>query len=139
MPSLRIIAKSGRQNVKLKSVIHNCYNAVYDIYLKTRHNTLPLLIQYSNPNTSIPSEFMGVSLSQQTDYGRNASTYDKAYWKDKECYNFHKKIHPSSHCPNKNKNKYGDYDKYKYSKEIKSSIKDLSKDMKSSKKTFTNL
>jgi len=30
-------------------------------------------------------------------------TFDKKYWKDKECYKCHKKGHPSNHCPDNKK------------------------------------
>ena len=48
------------------------------------------------------------------------------------------RVHPYYHCPKRNNKKDKD-DKYKSSKEIKSIIKNLSKDTKKAKKTFTIL
>ena len=49
------------------------------------------------------------------------------------------KGHPYSYCPNDNKKKDNGYNKYKSSKEIKSTIKKLCTEMKKSKKKFNTL
>ena len=40
----------------------------------------------------------------------NKAPYDKKYWKDKECYNCGKKVHPANHCknPKKARKRYSD-------------------------------
>ena len=99
-----LLQHSGRQHVKLKSDIHNDYTTGDGRYPKTNHNTLHILTQYTKPIMTRNYESKENSFSQKNGNRRNTQTYDKTYWKDKECYNFHQKSHPSSHCPN-NKNK----------------------------------
>jgi hypothetical protein len=68
---------------------------------------LHLLDKYSKSvivSPTTPSE--GTSFAQQGGQGsrganRSSTTYDKNYWKDKDCFNCNKKGHPSSHCPDK--------------------------------------
>ena len=97
------------------------------------------MTQYTNPTIQRNSKSQGKLSVQRTGNGRNPQTYHEPYWKDKECYNFHQKVHPYSHCPNnKNKKYYGD-ENFKYSKESKASNKNLSKNMKKDKNTFTKL
>ena len=52
---------------------------------------------------------------------------------------FSKKGHPYPHCTNNKKKKDDDNNKSNYSKNIKTSIKNLHKYMKKAKKTFTTL
>ena len=97
------------------------------------------MTQYTKPIININSESQVNSFSHPTSDESNPQTYDKAYWKYKECYNFHQKGHKSSHCPN-NKKKKDDYNKNpKSRKESKASITNMYKYMKKSKNTFTTL
>ena len=107
--------------------------------MKTQQNTLNILTHYTKPNISRNSKSEGHSFDHISSDIRDNQTYDKAYCKDKEWYNCHKKVHPSSHCLNKSKKKDDNDDKSKSIKEIKASIKNLPKYMKNAKKTLTNL
>jgi hypothetical protein len=66
--------------------------------------------------------------------GHDSSTYDKKYWNEKECYKYHKKGHPATHCPNKPSD-----DDDRYTASAASSVKKLKKDLKSIKKAFTTV
>ena len=92
IPCLCLITTSWRQHVKLKSDINNGYTTGDYRYPKTWQNTLHLLTQYTNPTITRDSESQGKSFAQRTGYGRNPQTYDKAYCKDKEWYNCHKRV-----------------------------------------------
>ena len=118
-----LFKQRGRQNVKLNSDIHNDSTAGNDIYLKTRQNTLNILNQYTNPTVPRNSGSRVNSFAQRTGDRRNPQTYEKAYCKDKECYNCHKEGHPYSHCPNKKKKRINDNNKSNSSKESKTIIK----------------
>jgi hypothetical protein len=63
--------------------------------------------------------------------GTTKKSFNKEYWKDKECYNCDGTGHPSSHCPKDDANDDN--------KSQAKSVKKLTKDMKSMKKTFTQL
>jgi hypothetical protein len=62
------------------------------------------------------------------------STYDKKYWKEKECYKCHKKGHPATHCPKKPSD-----DDDRSTASAASSVNKLKKDLKSIKKAFTTV
>jgi hypothetical protein len=66
--------------------------------------------------------------------GHDSSTYDKKYWKNKECYKCHKKGHPATHCPKKPSD-----DDDRSTASAASSVKKLNKDPKSIKKAFTTV
>jgi hypothetical protein len=143
------LRQSGKQHNKLKVDLQNDFTTGDDRYPKNRQSTLHLLDKYSksiivSPTTS--SE--GTSFAQQGNQGRGASnrssnTYDKSYWKDKDCYNCNKKGHPSSHCPDKIADKEKDNDdkslSTRNSKSSKSSKSSISKAQKKLKKSFATL
>jgi hypothetical protein len=66
--------------------------------------------------------------------GHESRTYDKKYWKDKECYKCHKKGHPATHCHKKP----SDSDDCSTASTA-SSVKKLKKDLKSIKKALTTV
>jgi hypothetical protein len=66
--------------------------------------------------------------------GHDSSTYDKKYWKDKECYKCHKKGHPATHC-----NKKPSDDDGRSTASAASSVKKLKKYLKFIKKAFTTV
>ena len=69
--------------------------------------------------------------------GRGHKPFEKEYWKDKECFNFNKKGHPSSSFPEAVKNA-DDASISSRSSQAKSVTK-LTKDFKKMKKSFTQL
>jgi hypothetical protein len=124
--------QSGKQHNKLKVDLQNDFTTGDDRYPKNHQLTLHLLEKYSKSIIVSPTTTSeGTSFAQQG--GRFSSqkenTYDTKYWKDKECYNCNKKGHPSSHCPDKNKD---DDDKSVSSKVSKATSKS-SRTSKSSK------
>ena len=58
---------------------------------------------------------------------------NKKHWKDKECYGYGKKGHPSSHCPKEKKKDDDD------NASTAASIKKLTKELKGMKKQFTTI
>jgi hypothetical protein len=65
--------------------------------------------------------------------GHDSSTYDKKYWKDKECYKCHKMSHPATHCGKKSNS--NDDDDSSAAATV-NSVKKLQKDIKSMRKAF---
>ena len=111
-----LLQQSGRENVKLNSDIHNGYTTGDERYTKTRQNTLHILNQYTKPTIQRNIESQGNYFKQKTGDVSNTKTYDRAYWKYKECYNYHQKVHQYSNCKNKKKKKDDDNENYKSSK-----------------------
>jgi hypothetical protein len=106
---------------------------------------LYLLDKYSKTVVAKVTHSEGTSFAQKSsrggrnrssnvnEKGHDSSTYDKKYWKDKECYKCHKKGHPATHRP---KNPSDDDDRSTASADARS-VKKLKKDIKSIKKAFT--
>jgi hypothetical protein len=112
-------------------------------YPKTRQQTLHLLDKYSKTVVARVTQSVGTSFTQKSGQGgsrgsngngkgSDSSTYDKNYWKDKECYKCHKKGHPEMHCPKKP----SDDDDISL-ESTASSVNKLKNDLKSIKKSFT--
>jgi hypothetical protein len=68
--------------------------------------------------------------------GHDSSTYDKKYWKDKECYKCHKMGHPATHCGKKSN--FNDDDNSSAAAMV-NSVKKLQKDITSMRKAFTTV
>ena len=145
------LRQSGKQHNKLKVDLQNDFTTGDDHYPKTRQATLHLLDKYSKSiivSHTTPSE--GTSFAQRGGRGggrgagsSNQNSFDKAYWKDKECYNCNKKGHPSSHCPKKKKTNDDDKSsrtsKSNTSKSNKSAQASIEKEQKKLKKSFATL
>jgi hypothetical protein len=71
---------------------------------------------------------------ERSNDGAQTTPFDKKYWKDKECYKYHKKGHPATHCTNKPKD-----DDEKSLESTKSNINKLKKNFKTMKKAFTTV
>jgi hypothetical protein len=53
-------------------------------------------------NTTATGYINGTIKQKRTNgKGHDSSTYDKKYWKDKECYKYNKMGHPATHCGKK--------------------------------------
>jgi hypothetical protein len=96
------------------------------------------IVVQTNPSEGTTFAQKGGSLKRQDD------TYDKKYWKDKECFTCHKKGHPSTHCraskANDKDNKTVLSKTSKASKSSKASkTSDINKAQKRLKKSFATL
>ena len=69
--------------------------------------------------------------------GRGHKLFDKEYWKDKECFNCNKKVHPSTSVPEAKKGA-DNTSSSSWSSQAKSVTK-LTKDFNKMKKAFTQL
>jgi hypothetical protein len=65
--------------------------------------------------------------------GHESSTYDKKYWKDKECYKCHKMGHPATYCGKKSS--YNEDDDSSEAATV-NSVKKLQKDIMSTRKAL---
>jgi hypothetical protein len=115
-------------------------------YPKNRQQTLHLLDKYSKTVVAKVTHSEGTSFTQKSGQGKgnrcingngkghDSSTYNKKYWKDKECHKCHTKGHPAMHCPKK-QSENDDH----FTASTASSVKKLKKDLKSIKKAFTTV
>jgi hypothetical protein len=115
-------------------------------YPNNRQQTLHLLDKYSKTVVARVTHSEGTSFTQKGGRGggnrssngngkcHDASTYDKNYSKENECYKCHKKGHPETHFPKKP----CDHDD-RSAASAASSVKKLKKDLKSIKKLFTTV
>jgi hypothetical protein len=114
-----------------------------------RQQTLHLLDKYSKTVVAKVTHSEGTSFVQGGGRGgrggggdntRHESSYDKKWWKTRECYLCHKKGHPPTHCPNIANRKGSDKDDDDKSvTSTVSSASKLKKDFKSMKKAFTTV
>jgi hypothetical protein len=140
------LRQSGKQHNKLKVDLQNDFTTGDDRYPKNRQQTLHLLDKYSKSmivtqtNPSEGSAFVQKGGSPKRNE-RNDDTFDKKYWKDLTCYNCNKKGHPSSHCPDKNKDKNKDTDDKSVSSKTSKTSKtnSINKAQKKLKKSFATL
>jgi hypothetical protein len=144
--SYGFLRQSGTQHGNLNVYLQNNFTTGENRYPKSRQQTLHLLDKYSKTVVAKVTYSEGTSFAQKIDRGggnrssngngkgHDSSTYDKKYWKDKECYKCHKKGHPATHCPKKP----SDNDD-RSTASAASSVKKLKKDHKSIKKAFTKV
>jgi hypothetical protein len=136
------LRQSGKQHNKLKVDLQNDFTTGDDRYPKNRQATLHLLDKYSKSVVAQAPISEGTAFAQRATRVDKQDTYDKSYWKDKECFNCHSKGHPSSHCPNKDKDsddKSLSSKSSKTSKSSKSTAKSITKTQKRLKKSFATL
>jgi hypothetical protein len=95
------LRQSGTQHGNLKVVdLQNDFTTGDNHYPKNRQHTLHLLDKYSKTVVAKATHSEGTSFAQGGGRGggdnkRHESSYDKKWWKTKECYKCHKKGHPS--------------------------------------------
>jgi hypothetical protein len=137
------LRQSGKQHNKLKVDLQNDFTTEDDRYPKNRQVTLHLLDKYSKSVVAQAPISEGTAFTRRGSQGGKQDTYDTAYWKDKECFNCHKKGHSSSHCPDKDKDNDDKSVSSKSSKTSKSSkaskAKSITKTQKRLKKSFATL
>jgi hypothetical protein len=94
--SYAFLRQSGIQHGNLKVDIQNDFTTEDNRYTKNRQQTLHLLDKYSKTVVPKATQSKGASFSQKSGRGggqgnngngkgHDSITYDKNYWKDKEC------------------------------------------------------
>jgi hypothetical protein len=145
--SYAFLRQSGIRHGNLKVYLQNDFTTGDNRYPKNRQQTLHLLGKYSKTVNPKVTQSEGTSFAQKggrgsgrsyngNGKGRDSSTYDKKYWKDKECYKCHKMGHPATHCGKKSNS--NDDDKSSAAATV-NSVKKLQKDIKSMRKSFTTV
>jgi hypothetical protein len=141
------LRQSGIQHGNLKVDLQNDFTTGENCYPKNRQQTLHLLDKYSKTVIPKVTQSEGTSFSHKGDRGsgrryngngkgHDSSTYDKKYWKDKECYKCHKMGHPATQCGNKSNS--NDDDDSSASATV-NSVKKLQNDINSMRKAFTTV
>jgi hypothetical protein len=144
--SYAFLRQSGTQHGNLKVYLQNNFTRGDNLYPNNHQQTLHLLDKYSKTVVARVTHSEGTSFAQKSGQGggnrgingngkgHDSSTYDKKYWKDKECYRCHKKGHPTTHCPKKPSD-----DDDRSTASAASSVKKLKKDLKFINKAFTTV
>jgi hypothetical protein len=143
--SYAFLRQSGIQHGNLKVDLQNDVTTVDNRYPKNRQQTLHLLDTYSKTVVPKVKQSEGTSFAQRSGRGsgrsyngngkgHESSTYDKKYWKDKECYKCHKMGHPATHYGKKSNSNEDDDSS---AAATVNSVKKLQKDFKSMRKAFT--
>jgi hypothetical protein len=117
--SYAFLQQSGIQHGNLKVDLQKDFTTGENRYPKNCQQTLHVLDNYSK--TVIPkvtqSECTYFAQKGGRGSGRryngngkchDSSTYDKKYWKDNECYKYHKMGNPATHCGKKSNSNDGD-------------------------------
>jgi hypothetical protein len=107
--SYAFLRQSGNQHGNLKVDLHNDFTTGDNRYPKNHHQTLHLLDKYSKNDVVKVTQYEGTSFAQRSGRGigrggrngngKSHANFDKEYWKDKTCYNFENKGHPTNKCP----------------------------------------
>jgi hypothetical protein len=139
--SYAFLRQSGMQHGNLKVDLQNDFSTGDNRYPKNRQHTLHLLNKYSKTAMARVKNSEGPSFAQKSgrgggnrsnngnEKGHDSSSYDKKYWKYKECYKCHKKGNPETHCPKKpSDNDNGS------TASVASSVKKFKKDLSPSRK-----
>jgi hypothetical protein len=144
--SYAFLRQSGTHHGNLKVDLQNDFTTGDNRYPKNIQQTLHLLDKYSKTVVATVTHSEGTSFAQKSGRGggnrsssgngkgRDSSSYDKKYWNDNECYKYHKKGHPATHCPKKPSD-----DDNRSTASTASSVNKLKKDLKSINKAFTTV
>jgi hypothetical protein len=127
--------------------LQNDFTTEHNHYPKNRQQTLHLLDKYSKNVVPKVTQSEGTSFAQKggrvsgrsyngNGKGHESSTYDKKYWKDKECYKCHKMGHPATHCGKKSNS---NEDEDSSAAATVNSVKKLQKYIKSMRKAFATI
>jgi hypothetical protein len=106
--SYDFLQQSGIQHGNLKVDLQNDFTTGDNRYPKNRQQTLYLFDKYSKTVIPKMTQSEGASFAQKggrgsgrinngNGKGHESSTYDKKYWKYKECYKCQKMGHPATH------------------------------------------
>jgi hypothetical protein len=141
------LRQSGIQQGNLKVDVQNDFTTGDNHYPNNRQQTLHLLDKYSKTVIPKVSQSEGASFAQKGGRGsgrsnngngksHDSSTYDKKFWKDKECYKCHKMGHPETHCSKKSNS---NDDNNSSAAATINSVKKIQKDIKSMMKAFNTV
>ena len=137
------LRQSGKQHANLKVDLQNDFTTGDNRYPKNRQSTLHLLDKYSKTVVTKTAQSEGTAFVQRSGTGGKAGAgngkekedYDKKYWANKDCFKCGEKGHPASHCPKKTTTE----DDEKSLASTQSSVKKLTKELKSMKKAFSQV
>jgi hypothetical protein len=129
----------------LKVNFQNNFTTGGNCYPNNCQQTLHLLDKCSKTVVARATQSEGTSFAQRGGRGggggkasekrEDSNTYDKKWWKNKECYKCHKKGQPATHCPKKSAK--DDEDRSLAITVI--SVDKIKKDIKYMKKFFTTI
>jgi hypothetical protein len=145
--SYALLQQSVIKHGNIKVDLQNDFTTGDNRYPKNRQQTLHLLDKYSNTVVPKVTPSEGTSFAHKggrgsgrsyngNGKGHESSTYDKKYWKDKECFKYHKMGHPATHCGKKSNSNEDDDSS---AAATVNSVKKLHKDIKSMRKAFTTV
>jgi hypothetical protein len=143
--SYAFLRESGIQHGNIKVDLQNDFTTGDNRYPKNRQQTLNLLDKFSKTVVPKVIQSEGASFAQKggrgggrscngNGKGHDSVTYDKKYWKDKECYKCHTMGHPATHCSKKSNS---NDDENRSATATVNSVKKIHKDTKSMRKAFT--
>jgi hypothetical protein len=117
---------------------HDPKNCQQKLHLLDKHSktAIPKVTQSEGTSFAHKGGRDGGQSYNSNGKGHESGTYDKKYWKDKECYKFHKMGHPAKHCGKKSNSNDGDDSS---AAATVNSVKKLQKDIKSTRKAFTTV
>ena len=100
------LKQSAKTSDKLRTSLSDNYTTGDNKYLTTSQEKFNYLEKHIKSFVRTPTAPEGSSFAQ-----RGGDTFDKKFWKNKECFNCGKKGHPSTHCTGeKKKDKDSDND-----------------------------
>jgi hypothetical protein len=145
--SYAFLRQSGIQHGNLKVDLQNDFTTGDNLYPKNCQQTLHLPDKYSKTVIPKMTKSEGAYFSQKggrgvgrinngNGKGHDSSTYDKKYWKDKECYKCHHMGPPATHCSKKSNSDDDDDSSAAVTVNI---VKKLEKDINYMRKAFTTV
>ncbi len=100
-----LLRQSGPQHSPMIHHLNNSFITGPDRYPQTRQDCLYLFDMFSKSNVvAHTAQAQASSFAQRGGDGRVGNSYDKQFWKNKQCYTCNKKGHPASCCPEKKAN-----------------------------------
>ena len=135
------LKQSAKKSKKLRMNLSDDYTTREKKYPTSRQATLHYLEKHSKSDVRAPIAQEGSSFAQRKSNG-NPDTFDKKYWKDKECYKCWDKGHHASHFKTKldrnGKNKKKDDDSSSVSRKSSTHtmVGKMKKDLQNTKRSF---
>jgi hypothetical protein len=125
--SYAFLRQSGTQHGNLKVDLQNDFTTGDNRYPNNRQQTLHVrrYVQQDHGCPCNPVCGRCGGRDGASEKSEVSNTYDKKWWKNKECYKYHKKGHPSTHCPKKSVKDNND----KFLESTSSSVDKIKKDL----------